>query len=250
MNMNPFQQQTASIGHDRNILGAVATVGVNERVDFIRKTYGHLLGAICMFAAFTYLFLGPLMNVVGAPLTQFALGGSMNWLIFLGLYMATSWIADKFAMSPTSRAVQYVGLALYVLAEAIIFTPLLFVASVYGGPSVIPTAAIATLTIFGGLTATVFITRKDFSFLRAGLGVATMAAFGLIIASLFLPFSLGLVFSVAMVALAGGWILYYTSRIMAHYHPQQYVAASLALFAQVALLFWYVIRIVMELARE
>ena len=50
-----------------------------------------------------------------------------------------------------------------------------------------------------------------------------------------------------MVLLAAGYILYQTSQIFAHYHTEQYVAASLALFSSVALMFWYVIRIFMRL---
>jgi FtsH-binding integral membrane protein len=51
------------------------------------------------------------------------------------------------------------------------------------------------------------------------------------------------VFSVAMVVLAAGYMLYQTSQVLAHYHPGQHVAAALALFSSVALMFWYVIRI-------
>jgi hypothetical protein len=35
-----------------------------------------------------------------------------------------------------------------------------------------------------------------------------------------------------------------------HYHPDQHVAASLALFAVIALMFWYVLRILMRLNRR
>ena len=68
----------------------------------------------------------------------------------------------------------------------------------------------------------------------------------MIVASIFIGFSLGLWFSVAMVVLAAGYILYNTSNIIHHYHTGQYVAASLALFASVALLFWYVVQIFMH----
>jgi FtsH-binding integral membrane protein len=65
------------------------------------------------------------------------------------------------------------------------------------------------------------------------------------VASIFFGFSLGLLFSVLMVAFAAGFILYDTSNVLHHYRIGQHVAASLALFASVALLFWYVLRIVM-----
>ena len=67
--------------------------------------------------------------------------------------------------------------------------------------------------------------------------------------SLVFGFNLGLVFSVAMVLLAAGYVLYQTSQVLAHYDPHQHVAAALALFSSVALMFWYVIRIFLR-ARE
>ncbi len=236
----------------RSIPGAVATQGADVRMTFIRKTYAHLTGAIFLFAALEYLFLGPLYESVALPALNL-LGG--NWAIVLIAFMGVSWIADKWANSSTSRNMQYLGLGLYVVAEAVIFIPLLLIASnasfnMGGGPNVIPTAAIATLAIFGVLTAIVFTTKKDFSFLRKGLMLGGFVAMGLIFASIFFKFELGMIFTVAMIAFAAMYILYHTSQIMAHYHPQQYVAASLALFSSVALLFWYVIRLVMSLSRD
>ena len=69
----------------------------------------------------------------------------------------------------------------------------------------------------------------------------------LIVISIIAGFNLGILFSVAMVLLAAGYVLYYTSQVLAHYNPQQYVAAALALFSAVALMFWYIIRILMKL---
>ena len=52
-----------------------------------------------------------------------------------------------------------------------------------------------------------------------------------------------MLFSVAMIGLAAGYILFYTSNVLHHYRKDQHVAASLALFASLALLFWYILRI-------
>ena len=236
----------------RSIPGAVATLGANERMTFVRKTYAHLTGAIFVFAFLEYLFLGPLREVVATPMLRLLSTSSYSWAIVLGAFMGVSWLADKWANSTTSRNMQYLGLGLYVFAESLIFVPLLLIASSpgIGGPHVIPTAAIATIAIFAVLTGIVFITKKDFSFLRKGLILGGFVAMGLIFASIFFGFNLGVIFTVAMIGFAGMYILYHTSQIMAHYHPQQYVAASLALFSSVALLFWYVIRLVMSLSRD
>ena len=57
----------------------------------------------------------------------------------------------------------------------------------------------------------------------------------------------GSIFMGAMVLLASGSILFTTSNIMNHYNPQQHVAASLALFGAVGMMFWYVLQLLMVL---
>ena len=48
------------------------------------------------------------------------------------------------------------------------------------------------------------------------------------------------------VALAGGAILYDTSNILHHYPQDKYVAASMALFSSIAMMFWYILRLFMS----
>jgi hypothetical protein len=234
--------------YQRPIPGAVATVGVDERVRFVRMTYAHLGGAIGLFVLLEYLFL---KSSMAESLVIWAFSGSWNWLLFMGAFMAAGWLADKWARSDTSRAVQYMGLGLYVVAEVLIMAPLLYIAAYYAKDvNLIPKAAVITLALFAGLTGTVFITKKDFSFLRGVLGVLTMAAFGLILASILFGFSLGAVFAAVMIGLASGYVLYYTSQVLAHYRPTQYVSASLALFAAIAMMFYYVVYFLMTLQGE
>jgi len=220
----------------------VAEASADERSAFIRRTYGHLAAAIGAFALLEYILLQ--MEFV-RPLVGTMVSG-YNWLIVLGLFMVVGWVADKWAQTATSRPMQYAGLILYIVAEAIIFLPILFVAANFSAPHVIPSAGLLTLTLFAGLTGTVFITKKDFSFLRTGLMVASFVAVGLIVAGVLWGFDLGTIFAVAMVGLAGGYILYYTSNIMHHYRTDQHVAAALALFAAVALMFWYILLLFMD----
>ena len=108
---------------------------------------------------------------------------------------------------------------------------------------VIPSAAIATLGLFAALTAIVFVTRKDFSFLRTVLVFGGLAAMGFIVVAIIFQFALGPIFTYAMIALACGYILYHTSNVMLHYRIGQHVAAALALFASAALLFWYILQL-------
>jgi FtsH-binding integral membrane protein len=220
---------------------AQATAG--ERSAFIRRTYAHLAGAIGLFV----LLEAALLRMPFTPkLVQTMAGSRYGWLVVLGLFMAVGWVADRWARTATSPGMQYLGLGLYVVAEAIIFLPLLFVAQYLVEAPVIAPAGLLTLTLFAGLTGTVFITRKDFSFMRGALAIGGFIALGLIVASILFGFTLGLVFSVAMVGLAGGYILYYTSNVLHHYRTDQHVAAALALFAAVALMFWYILRIFMN----
>jgi len=245
-------------GSARPIAGADATHGMSERARFIRLTYLHLFGAILLFAGLDYLFMtnDTLIEKVSAPLVKFALGGRWNWGVVLAVFAVVSWVADYFASHVKARPLQYVGLGLYVLAEALIFVPLLAIVEwkthtilARGGaePHIIRDAAFMTLAIFGALTASVLVTKKDFSFLRSGLAVASAGALMLIVLSLVFGFNLGIVFSVAMVLLAAGYILFQTSQVLAHYDPDTHVAAALALFSSIALMFWYVIRILMKL---
>jgi FtsH-binding integral membrane protein len=214
---------------------------VDARVGFIRRTYAHLFGAIMAFVAVSF-------GLMQMPFTEsmvlwlFAQGG-WAWLVVLGGFGLIGFAADHFAHKVESRPLQYLGLGVYVVAEAIIFTPMYFLAQ--GQPGVLPAAALITAVLFAGLTVSVFITKKDFSFLRTGLVAASFMSIGVIVGGVAFGFSLGLWFSALMVLIAGGSILYYTSRVMNDYRTDQHVAASLSLFSAVALLFWYVLRIVM-----
>ena len=223
---------------------SVADALPEERAAFIRKTYAHLAGAVLLFIAFeAYL----VMSGAGLWMAQTMLGGRFSWFIVLLAFMGASALANWWANSTTSRPLQYMGLFLFIVAETIIFLPLLFLASLKsGGGEIIIQAGIITAGLFAGLTAVVFMTRKDFSFLGPILTVGGFVALGFIFASLLFGFTLGNVFAFVMVAFAGGAILYDTSNILHRYRTDQHVAASLSLFASVALLFWYILRIFMS----
>jgi FtsH-binding integral membrane protein len=229
-----------SYGYDYSVAARAAG---SERALFIRRTYAHLAGAILAFMGIEALLLNVLSN--DAQLQILRMMGGYGWLFVLFAFMGASWLAQTWAQSDSSRGMQYVGLGLYVVAEAVIFLPLLIIANHMVDKTVIPTAGILTLAVFGGLTLSVFVTKKDYSFLRPILCVASLIALGVIVAAILIGFSLGLIFSFVMVALMSGYILYYTSQVMLHYRTDQHVAAALALFAAVATLFWYILRIVM-----
>jgi FtsH-binding integral membrane protein len=215
------------------------------RAAFIRRTYGHLAGAVLAFIALEMV----LLQLPGIQeLVEGMAGSRLVWLVVLGAFIGVSWLAQSWAQSETSVGLQYLGLGLYVVAQAVIFVPLLYIAQMFY-PGAIQTAGILTLAVFGGLTLVAFVTRQDFSFLHSFLCIASLLALGVIIAATVLGFSLGLFFCFALVALACGYILYHTSNVLHHYRTTQHVAAALALFASVALLFWYILQIVMSSRR-
>ena len=219
----------------------VAALGDDARAAFLTRTYSHLLGAILAFAGIEiFLFQSGLAAPIAAALTQ----GS--WLLVLGAFMVVGWLASSTAARATSRAAQYAALAAYVVAYAVIFVPLLYMAETYAGGGVIGSAAWVTLLGFSALTALVFFTGKDFSFMGGMLKWLGIVAVLLIVASVLFGFALGTWFSVAMIGFAGAAILYDTSKILHHYPEDRYVSAALELFGAVALMFWYVLRLFMS----
>lgn len=222
-----------------------ADAAADTRAGFIRRTYLHLFGAILAFIALETVFLtvepihAAIFNAIGA-----------HWGIALIAFMAVGWLANWWAMSATNKPLQYAGLLLYTVAEAAIFVPIMTYASAFGGANIIPTAGFLTLLIFGGLTLIVFVSGADFSFLRNILFVGGLVAVGAVFCSMFMGFSLGIWFAAAMIGLMCGYILYDTSNVLHHYRPEQHVAASLALFASIATLFYYVIMLLMSLGDD
>ncbi len=237
--------------HDRGYV-PVQDAAIDARLSFIRKTYVHLTGAIFAFAA----LLGAWLTI---PFGQTSIAGAFTQLVFslpfgwLGVVLAFSavgWLADSWARSERGPAMQYLGLAVYVFVESIIFMPIMFIATAYSDPSVVPTAGGLTLIVFAGLTVSVFISKADFSWMRSGLVIAGFLAFGAVILASIFGFTLGLFFSIGMVIFASASILYYTSNVLHHYRTDQHVAASLALFSAVALLFYYILSLVMSFGRD
>jgi FtsH-binding integral membrane protein len=244
----------AAVQRERSIPGAVATLGVSDRVAFLRKTYAHLGAALILWALMTAgIFVYAPSFSMSVTRTFLGTGG---YLLIMIAFVAVKSIASALARSESSRGLQYVGLFLSPLAEAVILQPLIwltffkFAHSTTTSPgAILGQAALVTVLIFAGLTATVFITKKDFTFLRGFLMVGTFAALGIIIASLIFGFSLGMVFVVAMIVLMAGYILYQTTLVMSHFPPTQHVSAALMLYSSIATLFWYVLQIFLSSRR-
>ena len=213
----------------------------SARAAFYRKTYTHVALAMLAFILVEtalFRFIPPyfIEDMFAAPFIAFFEVG----ILLLGSFMATKWSHSL------NKNTLYLGLGFYVLLESIIFLPLIYIALAYVGTEVLWQAAIITLSLFAGLTAVVFMTRLDFSFLRSVVIIGGFLSLGLIVAGALFGFELGLWFSIGMVVLAAGGILYETYAIKNEYTTDQYVGAALQLFASVMLLFWYVLRILLS----
>jgi FtsH-binding integral membrane protein len=238
---------------NRPIPGAVATLGVSQRIAFLRRTYAHLGVALIAFAALT----GGLMRFAPEQSLRASIWATQgyHWLLVMGLFMFAGWISQRMAFSNTSRGVQYAGLAISVLAYSFLLQPLLWVALITSKTHadfnmLVGSAALITLAIFVGLTLTVFLTKKDFSFLRGALTIGSFAVFGVILASILFGFQLGALFCGAVILLMAGYILWETSMVADKFPPTHHVAAALMLFSTIATLFIYVLRLLMELNRR
>jgi uncharacterized protein len=259
-----------AVSKSRSIEGAVATLGVSDRVAFLRRTYAHLGVALLLFAGITGALFKWAPNLTWKMSTLFgtSLYGMLGLILLLVLLMGGSeWMASH----SESKAIQYFGLLLGIGLQVFMLLPLIWIlmlkfgkasdfhivgnkiVSVHMSPaatSILVQAVVITLTIFIGLTLVVFITKKDFTFLFGALVVMTFALIGVAFASILFGFSLGVIFSGLIVLLMAGYILFETSSIMKDYPPTAHVAAALTLFVTVATMFRAILRILIALKSD
>ena len=222
-----------------NYLAPVSDASVEDRSDFIWKCYAHVVGAILAFAAIeAYFFQSGIAERIAMPMLN-------NWWMVLGIFILAGWGATHVAHRVESKNAQYAAFAAFIVLESLIFAPMLFIASIRA-PGIIDSAAGVTVLGCVGLIATVMVTRKDFSFLRGMMVWLFFLALAALVGSLIFGFELGTWFSVAMIGFAGAAILYDTSNILHHYPQDKYVAASMQLFASIAMMFWYILRLFMS----
>jgi FtsH-binding integral membrane protein len=212
---------------------------IDSRALFITRTYTHVVGGIL---GFILVELGLFESGLAEQVARFMLG--FNWFLILGAFMLVGWLATRTAQTSSSIGMQYFAYGAYVVAEALIFVPLLYIAD-SKAPGAIDSATLITALGAGGLMFVAHRTRRDFSFLRAVLLWGGVVALLAMIGGAVFGFQLGTWFSVAMIGFAGAAVLYDTSNIINHYPEDRYVSAAMQLFASIALMFWYVLRLVM-----
>jgi FtsH-binding integral membrane protein len=218
---------------------AFSSASIDSRAQFITRTYTHVVGGILGF-----ILVELALFESGAAETVARFMFSFPWFLILGAFMLVGWLATRTAQTSTSLGMQYFSYAAYVVVEALIFVPLLYIANAKA-PGAIDSATLVTALGAAGLMLVAHRTRKDFSFLRAILMWGGVLAIVAMIGGAIFGFQLGTWFSVAMIGFAGAAVLYDTSNIIHVYPEDRYVAAAMQLFASIALMFWYVLRLMM-----
>lgn len=225
--------------------GPAMSAPVEDRAAFIMRVYQHVLGAIVAFGLIEVLLFN---TGVAKVMYDFFLASSGRWMLLIGAYMVGMWFVSNAASDHHPPARQYAALLGSSAVYALMFAPFLYsVYTVQDAGSTIAAAAVVTAIGAGLLTAIAFVTRKDLSFLRRYVMWGMAAALLLIVGSWLFGWNLGVWFSVGMIVLMGAAILYQTQDIVKRYPTTAYVAAAVTLFGSLMTMFWYVLRLMMQL---
>jgi modulator of FtsH protease len=196
-----------------------ARAGVEERMSFVRKVYA-LFFAATLFAivgvGVGFAFPALMISVARHPwLTFFVLiGGVMG--------------AQAVRLVPV---VNLVALFAFTTLTGVIISPLIAIYTQLNPASILQ-AGVLTIGIFGGLTAYVVISKKDFSFMRGMVVTGLIVVFLAGVLNLFIVGSSALAFAISCAALLlfSGFVLYDTSNIIRRYPVNEYVAGALSLY--------------------
>jgi uncharacterized protein len=220
----------------------IAQQGENVRAAFMNRVYMTLLLGIAAFIGMQYVLF---WTGAAAAITQFVI--QMNWLPILGGFMLATWLATRMSSAATTPGKAWGGYLLLIGANALLFaTPLWIAHRTPELEGTITTAAWISILAFAGLSAIAMLTGKDFSFLRSILMWGGVLALCLIVGSVLFGAQLGTWFAVAMIGFAGAAILYDTQKVYRSFPPGAEVVAAMHLFSSLALLFWYVLQVLMR----
>lgn len=194
----------------------------DERIGFLGKTYGFL--ALCIAS--------------GSIGSWFSMGLSFpheHPFIMLAIM-----IGGIFAVQAT-RHIQGVNIAMLLGFGAITGMAIAPLVGMVAAKSemLVAQAFFTTAITFVSLTAYVFISGKDFSFLKGfvWVGLIAMIVLGLSNYFFFQSSGLSLAISAMSVLLFSAFILYDTSNILRDYPNDEYISAALTLYLDVFLLF-------------
>ncbi len=221
-----------------HVENSAAAAGTDAKMRFIAKVYNILglgiLGSIVAgFLAYTF---------VKTPSMGMLYGLSGAWFLIV--------LISGF-IKPKSSTLAGTLFALFAVVAGTMFGIIANVLVQVGLGMIFAQAAVMTAVVFGGLTAYVHITKKDFSYLAGFLVIFSLILFVFGIFTIFVRSSMmSLVYSAGGVALFSFYILFDTSRIIHRAHPDEAVYGAFMLFIDIAYLFWFILSILLRLAGD
>ncbi len=223
----------------------VAQAAVEERLGFLQRVYGWMLGALALCA------VGAAASIEYNLTARLLQTGIMGWILITVAWIGLAHVVQKVRHQPV---VNILAFAAYALFTGFVVSGLVYVAllmgSMHGDSSqyVVQAFGLTALT-FGGLTVYAFFSKRDFSFLRGMLTIGAFAILGLLILEFFIQSSiLALGTSFLAVLVFGGFTLYDTQKIIRTYPSNEHVAGAVTLFTNFVLLFMHILRILLLLA--
>lgn len=213
-------------------LPTAAESGLAERLGFVRKVYA-LFFAATLFAvggvAIGFAFPEFVFSIFARPLVAF--------LVLIGGVFAAQAVRHV-------RGLNLLALFGFTTLTGLVISPLMIFYAATNPTSIIQ-AGVLTVAIFGGLTAYVFITKRDFSFLRGLLftGLIMVVVGGLLNVFLIGSSAIGFAIAAMCLLLFSGYVLYDTSNIIRRYPTNEYVAGALSLYLDAFNIFLALLRL-------
>ena len=235
--MRDFQSQNQRFGQQPGAWGSygaesAARASVSERMGFVRKVYA------LFFAATLFAIGGVALGFAFPPLMLEA--ARHPWIVLI-LMLGGVMGAQAVRHVPGLNLAALFG---FTTLTGVIISPLIAVIRQVN-PGSILAAGVLTVGIFGGLTAYVFISKRDFSFMRGLLvtGLIVIILTGLLNILIIGSSALYFAGAVATLLLFSGFVLYDTSNIIRRYPTNEYVAGALALYLDAFNIFLALLRI-------
>ncbi|MEI8256069.1 MAG: Bax inhibitor-1 family protein [Deltaproteobacteria bacterium] len=227
---------------------------------YLRKVYALLAGSalVAIVAGMLCITVGPTETFntndgipVQVPIVvAMLLGNRIMWLAAFGLLMGATFVASWVSKVKGLNVIALFAVAAIMGLE---LAPMVFVANVFAGlgrtvtADPVRDAFIMVGAVFAGITTYIFITKKDFSYLRASLSMGFFVIFAASILAMFMgsePFSLAVAAGGSV--LSAGFLLYVTSYIFRNSSMDDPVGDALALLVQLRNLFMFILRMFMS----
>ena len=199
----------------------------------------------------TYTLLAIVMGFAAAGA---ALGLTLNigWSIGMWVLLMVVFIGGPFAINAVKNGNAAILMTIgWGALVGFLLSPMVgMYLTLPGGAGIVFNALAATAVVFLALSGYALVTRKDFSFMAGFLFIGLLVVLGAIIANIFFQIpALSLAISGAAVLLMGGMILFDTSRLI-HDPGANCVTVTVALFADITVLFSHFLRIFAFLGGE